>query len=94
MAKSRRRTLKKRGGNKNWTFTNFVRQDVNTGNPPPPNAPQGPLGGRRRSRRRHRGGNPGGEYANPPYPSSPPTGPFKGGRKTRARRTHRGKGYY
>ena len=75
----RRSTMKKRGGS-----FQFKTQDVNTAPPPPPNAPQGPLGGRRKTRtRRHklRGGNPGGEYKVPAYPSFPPTGPFKGGKR-------------
>lgn len=42
-----RRQTKKRGG-----AFQFKQQDVNTASPPAPNAPQGPLGGRRRKTRR------------------------------------------
>lgn len=75
--RTRRRTLKKRGG-ANWTFKGFVPQTVNTAAPPPPNAPAGPLGGRRRRKtRKHRGG--GGEYKVPQLPVLPPG--MKAGRR-------------
>jgi hypothetical protein len=62
------KTRRRRGG-ANWTFHGFVPQTVNTSAGAPPTVVQAPIGGRRR----HRGGNPGGEYSIPPYPSFPAT---------------------
>lgn len=64
MAGRRRRSRKGRRGSRKTRrggASQFKPQDVNTAAPPPPNAPAGPLGGRRRRSRsrktRRRGGN-------------------------------------